>query len=254
MPHAQREEIFKAQCTPQLLALLDRGQPEERFAACGVVFGLAHSEKHIAEVITNRVGARVGAGNTALAACTFLCCRDRTVVCCSPVEQAGSAHSTEEAARPGGCLHHACAHAKQWNFPCQVINGAVALLAGEHDRAKLPAAQLLAFLATRAEYSARVVAAGALEVGGPASSSGNGAGCLTCACAWWEVGSGKEGRCAKWRWSGWGPSSAHHDHTTTRPTPNHAHTPTPQRSRCWPPPAPAPCPAGAGRGCWRCTA
>jgi len=93
----QREEIFKANCLPQLIALFERGAQDERFAACGAIYALAQSDKHIAEVVNARV-----------------------------------------------------------------IAAAVVLLGGEHDRSRLPAAQLLAYLASRLEYSARVAAA-ALE-------------------------------------------------------------------------------------------
>lgn len=51
----QREEIFKTQCIPQLQTLLERGLPEEKFAACGAIHALAQSDKHVAEVVNPRV-------------------------------------------------------------------------------------------------------------------------------------------------------------------------------------------------------
>ncbi len=43
------------QVIPQLVSLLERGHIEERHGACGALYGLAQSEKHINEVISNRV-------------------------------------------------------------------------------------------------------------------------------------------------------------------------------------------------------
>lgn len=51
----QREEVFKAQVLPALLTMLDRGSTEERWAACGALHALAHSEKHIAEVVNTKM-------------------------------------------------------------------------------------------------------------------------------------------------------------------------------------------------------
>ncbi|GIL49673.1 hypothetical protein Vafri_5971 [Volvox africanus] len=51
----EREEVFKAGLCPLLHVLLERGDVEERHAAIGCLSVLAQSEKHIAEVATNRV-------------------------------------------------------------------------------------------------------------------------------------------------------------------------------------------------------
>jgi hypothetical protein len=56
---AQREEIFKTSCIPQLISLLERGQEDERHGACGAICALAQSEKHITEIINHRVRGRV---------------------------------------------------------------------------------------------------------------------------------------------------------------------------------------------------
>ncbi|KAL6758293.1 armadillo-type protein [Haematococcus lacustris] len=90
----QREDIFKTQCIGFLVSMLERGQVEEKHAACGALYALAQSDKHLPEVVSPRV-----------------------------------------------------------------IQGAAALLGGDHDRSRLPAAQFLAFLAKRLEYSARVAEA-----------------------------------------------------------------------------------------------
>ncbi|KAJ9512889.1 hypothetical protein QJQ45_029134 [Haematococcus lacustris] len=90
----QREDIFKTQCIGFLVGMLERGQVEEKHAACGALYALAQSDKHLPEVVSPRV-----------------------------------------------------------------IQGAAALLGGDHDRSRLPAAQFLAFLAKRLEYSARVAEA-----------------------------------------------------------------------------------------------
>lgn len=55
----QREEILKGQPVQALIQLLERGAPEERMAACGCLYALAQSTKHIAEVVNNRVSVCV---------------------------------------------------------------------------------------------------------------------------------------------------------------------------------------------------
>lgn len=53
----QREELFKANCVPQLVAMLEKGAQDERLAACGALYALMHSDKHIGEVVNARVRA-----------------------------------------------------------------------------------------------------------------------------------------------------------------------------------------------------
>ncbi len=62
----QREEVFKAQVVPALVYLLERGQPEERWAACGALHALAQSEKHLTEVVSNKARAPAQAARALL--------------------------------------------------------------------------------------------------------------------------------------------------------------------------------------------
>ena len=52
----EREDVFKSGCAANLLLLVDRGDAEERFGCMGCLSALAASEKHIAEIINNKVG------------------------------------------------------------------------------------------------------------------------------------------------------------------------------------------------------
>lgn len=51
----QREEIFKGQPLFALILLMEKGNAEERMAACGALYALAQSPKHMMEVVNNRV-------------------------------------------------------------------------------------------------------------------------------------------------------------------------------------------------------
>ncbi|GFH06704.1 uncharacterized protein HaLaN_01376 [Haematococcus lacustris] len=51
----QREDIFKTQCIGFLVGMLERGQVEEKHAACGALYALAQSDKHLPEVVSPRV-------------------------------------------------------------------------------------------------------------------------------------------------------------------------------------------------------
>ncbi|KAG2484368.1 hypothetical protein HYH03_016784 [Edaphochlamys debaryana] len=51
----EREDVFKAGLIPLLQSLLERGDVEERHATMGCISVLALSDKHIGEVVTNRV-------------------------------------------------------------------------------------------------------------------------------------------------------------------------------------------------------
>ncbi|KAJ9506570.1 hypothetical protein QJQ45_019066 [Haematococcus lacustris] len=125
----QREDIFKTQCIGFLVSMLERGQVEEKHAACGALYALAQSDKHLPEVVSPRVR-------------------------CLPAPAAVSEDSPEAAPEQTGDSSQGTA-----GLCLQVIQGAAALLGGEHDRSRLPAAQFLAFLAKRLEYSARVAEA-----------------------------------------------------------------------------------------------
>ena len=57
----QRDEVFKSQCHLNLLTMLDRGDVEERHAAIGALGALAKSEKHVLDILSNKVG---GCGRT----------------------------------------------------------------------------------------------------------------------------------------------------------------------------------------------
>lgn len=51
----EREEIFKTAVLPNIQQLLDKGTVEDKFGAIGALSALAVSEKHVAELVTNKI-------------------------------------------------------------------------------------------------------------------------------------------------------------------------------------------------------
>ena len=69
----EREDVFKSGCAANLLLLVDRGDAEERFGCMGCLSALAASEKHIAEIINNKVGQGSSRLHTCMHACHHCC-------------------------------------------------------------------------------------------------------------------------------------------------------------------------------------
>ncbi|EFJ45247.1 hypothetical protein VOLCADRAFT_94450 [Volvox carteri f. nagariensis] len=127
----EREEVFKAGICPVLHVLLERGDVEERHAAMGCLAVLAQSEKHVAEVVTNRA----------------MRCREAFW----RLRLLADGHGEVMPASP---LNVICQVRKlRWIV---VIGASAALLMCDHARGKLPAVQLLRLCAARQDFSAKV--------------------------------------------------------------------------------------------------